>query len=253
MNWFIPSALNRSFTRRASLRFLGGTLLAVAGCQRRAAVSQESWSAIAQVPVTAACVVRPSQTEGPFFVDQRLNRSDIRSSTDGKLQTGTPLRLRFQVSHLNQTACVPLPGAIVDVWHCNAEGVYSDVEALRSGSRSTSDSGFLRGYQETAADGTAEFLTIYPGWYPGRAVHIHFKIRTSAQSEQVYEFTSQLYFDDALTDQVHAQPPYNQRGQGAIRNTEDGIFARGGSELLLAVTPADAGYAATFEIALQFT
>lgn len=97
----------------------------------------------------------------------------------------------------------------------------------------------------------ARFTTIYPGWYPGRAVHIHFKIRSDASASSAYEFTSQLFFDDALTDQVHAQAPYSAKGQRALRNSGDGIYNQGGSQLVLNVTENSDGYAGVFDIALE--
>jgi protocatechuate 3,4-dioxygenase beta subunit len=110
---------------------------------------------------------------------------------------------------------------------------------------------FLRGYQVTGSNGVAQFATIYPGWYRGRTVHVHFKIRSAPSRTPGFEFTSQLYFDDALTDQVHAREPYATKGQRSRRNTGDGIFTRGGSELLLAATRSGQGYASTFRIALH--
>jgi hypothetical protein len=83
---------------------------------------------------------------------------------------------------------------------------------------------FLRGYQVTDANGVAAFSTIYPGWYNGRAVHIHFKLRLYAGSTKTYEFTSQFFFDDALTDAVYAQSPYSSRSSRDTRNASDGIY-----------------------------
>jgi protocatechuate 3,4-dioxygenase beta subunit len=134
----------------------------------------------------------------------------------------------------------------VDVWHCDATGLYSDVEA-----NGTVGQEFLRGYQVTDANGVARFTTIYPGWYQGRAVHIHFKVRSAASASSAYEFTSQLFFDDDLTDQVHAEEPYASKGQRDMLNSEDGIYNQGGSQLVLAVTETSDGYAATFDIALE--
>lgn len=196
------------------------------------------------------CVVRPEQTEGPYFVDTRLNRSDIRSdpARDGAVAAGTPLQLTFNVSQLAAAACTPLAGAMVDVWQCDALGVYSGVSDPQF---DTSGQQFLRGHQITDARGIARFTTIYPGWYPGRAVHIHFKVRTQPVAARGYEFTSQLYFPDAVTDVVHAQPPYATKGTRDRRNEQDRIYnGSGGSRLV--VTPERAGdeYAATFEIAL---
>ena len=196
-----------------------------------------------------SCVVRPEQTEGPYFVDERLNRSDIRSDpTDGRVRPGTPLALTLLVSRLSTGDCQPLPGAQVDIWHCDAQGVYSDVQ---DPGFSSIGQKFLRGYQVTDARGAAQFVTVYPGWYPGRTVHIHFKIRTATVARRTFEFTSQLYFDDGLTDRVHADPPYAATGLRTTRNQQDWIFRRGGDQLLLAPTTMAGGYSATFAIGLQ--
>jgi protocatechuate 3,4-dioxygenase beta subunit len=195
------------------------------------------------------CVVRPEQTEGPYFVDERLNRSDIRSEPGSTaLIEGTPLELAFKVSSLGRDHCVPLAGAYVDLWHCDAMGMYSDVE---DGQFNTVGKKFLRGYQVTNDAGIARFTTIYPGWYPGRTVHIHFKIRTGSSSQSRHEFTSQLYFDDALTDRVHAREPYARNGPRELRNNGDGIFRDGGRELILAPSEGRSGLQATFDVALQ--
>ena len=201
---------------------------------------------VAEAVAALACVVRPEQTEGPYFVDTRLNRADIRAEpSDGTLSDGVPLRLTFSVAQVSAAGCTPLEGAVVDIWHCDAQGAYSGVGGAPTA--------FLRGYQATDAAGRAEFLTIYPGWYRGRAVHIHFKIRTDPDAVQGGEFTSQLYFDDALTDQVHAQPPYAARGQRDRRNADDGIFGQGGEQLTLQLTPDGAGYVAAFDIGVDLS
>ncbi len=196
-----------------------------------------------------SCVVRPEQTEGPYFVDERLNRSDIRSDpTDGRVRPGTPLALTLLVSRLNAGDCQALPGAQVDIWHCDALGVYSNV---RDPGFNTISQKFLRGYQVTDARGAARFVTVYPGWYASRTVHIHFKIRTAPVAQRSFEFTSQLYFDDVLTDRVHADPSYAARGPRTARNQHDWIFRHGGDQLMLAPTTVTDGYAATFAIGLQ--
>jgi protocatechuate 3,4-dioxygenase beta subunit len=196
-----------------------------------------------------ACVVRPQQTEGPYFVDERLERSDIRSDpADGSVRPGVALRLAFRVSGIAGGGCAPLVGALVDVWHCDALGVYAGV---RDGSFDTRGAKFLRGYQLTNAAGLAQFATVYPGWYSGRAVHIHFKIRTTPAAGRGLEFTSQLYFDESVTDQVHAQPPYDRKGRRDTPNASDGIFRAGGIQLLLPIVAEGAGFATTFDVALQ--
>lgn len=232
-------------TRREALGLLaaGGLALTLSPMGR----GQGEGRAAAAEP--RACIARPALTEGPYFVDAKLDRSDIRSDpADGSVKPGAPLRLALRVSRLAAGACAPLPGASVDVWHCDALGVYSDVSDPGG---STIGKKFLRGYQVTDADGLARFTTIYPGAYPGRAVHIHFKIRSAAGGGRMHEFTSQLFFDDGLTDQVHAQPPYATRGQSRLRNARDGIYRNAGAQLTLAVAPAAPGYAASFDLALQ--
>ena len=195
-----------------------------------------------------ACTVRPQQIEGPYFVDTRLNRSDIRSDPRTKtVSEGVPLYLKFAVSRTEGSGCLPLAGAQVDVWHCDAEGLYSDTDDFQEDTRGYR---FLRGYQITDRNGAASFTTIYPGWYPGRTVHIHFKVRVG-KGPGGKEFTSQIYFDDALTDVVHAQLPYAKRGPRKVRNNRDVVSLIGGSKLLLPLTEQKKGYAGTFEVSLE--
>lgn len=195
------------------------------------------------------CIVRPELTEGPYFVDEMINRSDIRSDpSDGSVKDGTPLQLTFRVTRINND-CVPLEGAMVDVWHCDALGVYSDVS---DPGFNTQGQKFLRGFQLTDANGVAQFITIYPGWYQGRTVHIHFKIRTDAAGGGTYDFTSQLFFDDPLSDRVYTQEPYASKpGTRSPRNDGDGIYQQSGGQLLLQLTETAEGFASTFDIGLQ--
>lgn len=196
-----------------------------------------------------ACVVTPEQTEGPYFVDERLNRSDIRvDPSDGSVRAGVPLTLGLHISSVGSAGCTPVVGAIVDVWHCDAAGVYSDAT---DPSFRTVGKKFLRGYQVTDANGSVQFTTIYPGWYPGRTVHIHFKVRANDKSGRGQELTSQLYFDDALTDRIHAQSPYAGKGPRTVKNHRDGLFRSGGGQLMLSPVQSGQGYAATFDIGLQ--
>jgi protocatechuate 3,4-dioxygenase beta subunit len=127
-------------------------------------------------------------------------------------------------------------------------GAYSDVKDRLF---DTSGQKFLRGHLMTDAAGAAKFVTIYPGWYPGRAVHLHFKVRTAPAADKAYEFTSQFYFDEPLTDRVHAREPYAAHTGERMRNERDGIFKDGGRQLILGVTEATGGYAATFDLAMR--
>lgn len=195
---------------------------------------------------TNGCFARPDLTEGPYFVDEKLNRSDIRTDPASKIAVpGVPLELNFRVYSFGGGACGALADAMVDIWHCDAIGRYSDVRQ-----NNTAGQKFLRGYQMTDKDGIAKFITIYPGWYRGRAVHIHFKIRTQ-KANLNYEFTSQVFFDDALSDKIFAQTPYAANGKNETPNSRDGIFRDGGDQLLLKLTPLDNGYSSTFEVGLD--
>jgi len=203
----------------------------------------------AQVP---GCVVVPAQMEGPYFVDARLNRSDIRTDpTDQAVSPGVPLRVAFRVSQMSAAgACGPLAGALVDLWQCDALGVYSDF-ADTTAKFDARGKKFLRGYQVTDAKGLVEFTTIYPGWYPGRAVHLHFKVRTNPNGPRGTDFTSQLYFDEAVTDRVHARAPYTSKGRRTTTNESDGIFKSGGRQLMLKLTENANNVAGTFEMAVK--
>jgi len=229
-----------------------GVLVAACTGRNPSALSSPSASASASSSslATPACVVTPAETEGPYFVDERLNRSDITTDpSNGSAQSGMPLALTFNVARMGTSGCTALSGAQVDVWHCDASGVYSDVSAQSSvGKR------FLRGYQVTDAGGVAKFTTIYPGWYSGRAVHIHFKIRTFAGTSKTYEFTSQLFFDDTTTDLVYKNAPYSGRPSRDTRNQTDMVYTSNGNSgamLLATLTPSGTGYAAAFAIGLN--
>lgn len=200
---------------------------------------------------SAQCVVRPQQTEGPYFRDEKLERYDITTDPGtGKQSEGIPFEIEFRISKMDSDDCVPLAGALVDLWHCDALGIYSDVLDSNFDTRGQK---FLRGYQNTDSQGIAKFRTIYPGWYQGRTVHLHFKIRTSPVSDEGYEFTSQIYFDDSISDEIFENEPYASKGQQRTKNTNDGIFRSGGENLVLALAKEDGIYRGTFDIALQIT
>ena len=151
-----------------------------------------------------ACRVTAEQAEGPFYFDVDSIRSDIREN-----RPGTPLRLSFRVREAG--SCEPIADAVVDIWHCDAGGVYSGFDE-GEGER------FLRGRQVTDRRGVAEFQTIYPGWYPGRTTHIHAKVHLDRQTA----LTTQVYFDDEVTNRVYGKPPYESGRDSS--NSGDGIF-----------------------------
>jgi protocatechuate 3,4-dioxygenase beta subunit len=229
-------------TRRELLSLLGAAMLV----RRADAQPAPASSGTGKPP---ACILTAEQTEGPYFVDRRLKRSDIRADpSDGSVRAGIPLTLLLRISSIDAGGCMPVAGAMVDIWHCDANGVYSDVA---DPSVRTAGKQFLRGYQVTDGNGAVQFTTIYPGWYPGRAVHIHFKVRAKSKSGANHELTSQLYFDDAVTGRVHAQAPYSGRGKSIWTNERDGIFRHGGRHLMLALAGSGQGYDASFDIGLR--
>jgi protocatechuate 3,4-dioxygenase beta subunit len=207
-------------------------------------------------------VVTPAVTEGPFFVDERLNRSDLIGRSKRKTVLGAlPITLKIKVNQINGTTVTPLTGAQVDVWHADAAGVYSDEPSQQLQSEDTTGLYFLRGYQVTNTNGVARFNTVYPGWYDGRTTHIHFKIRLfDSGGNTTYEFTSQLFFNQKISTNVYANSPYTKQGTSAVRNGTDTVFNetdsdgdKVGPQLLLTLTPNATGYFASFVVTLDMT
>jgi protocatechuate 3,4-dioxygenase beta subunit len=197
------------------------------------------------------------QTEGPYFVDGMPNRSDIRSDpSDSSVQQGIPLHLVVHIYSIDNGSCTPLKGARVDIRHANSQGVYSGVK-----DQGTMGKKFLRGYQMTDNNGTVRFTTIYPGWYQGRAIHIHDKVRTFNGSEKTLEWTAQLYLNNSINQQVSMQPPYSNHGSPQTTNEQDGIYTgastdgmisrNSGEHLLLNLTKDKQSYFGTFNIVLN--
>jgi protocatechuate 3,4-dioxygenase beta subunit len=173
-------------------------------------------AAAAEFDESATCTVAAELTEGPYYFDVDAIRSDIRED-----RAGTLLRLGLRVRDAG--TCEPIENAIVDVWHCDAEGLYSGFESASTGGpgggRSDQET-YLRGAQATNAGGIAEFRTVYPGAYPGRTVHIHAKVHLDRRTV----LTTQVFFDDGFTDRVYAEPPYRRQPARDVRNDSDPIF-----------------------------
>ena len=261
----------------------------------------------------APCVMTPELEEGPYYVDSELMRRDIR---EGK--PGLPLHLRIAVVH--KTTCKPLPDAAVDIWHCDAMGIYSGYESQslmpagppgeagpggRSprgpgdrpsgppldahgnplpppdgfggpGGRGPGGSGggpphshitdndrFFRGVQISDVKGNVDFLTVYPGWYQGRDIHIHVKVHVGGKDTPGHDktlkdakadpevhvyaggqtcFTGQIAFDDAFTDRVAKLAPYNTHNLRRTRIAEDGVFQGHANDVLLSINQLDAAH-----------
>jgi protocatechuate 3,4-dioxygenase beta subunit len=213
-----------TFTRRTTLAKLGGVVLAAAGGGSLLA-DEASGGNRAVESGAVACVLTPELTEGPYYIAGEKLRRDIRES-----HPGTRLLLHLRV--LNAATCKPIRGAAVDIWHADAAGNYSGFGS------DTSSRTFLRGIQKTDKNGLAVFTTIYPGWYRGRAVHIHIKVHVGGSVVH----TGQIFFTDALTAAVYKAAPYAARGNPDTPNARDSIFVNGGKRSLLTVSKNGGGY-----------
>jgi protocatechuate 3,4-dioxygenase beta subunit len=213
------SALNRrDLMRTAGVATLGTAAAGVLTSQLAAALQPSARmnleAALANIGAPAAlmsgiCTLTPAAVEGPYYLNNRLNRQDI---SEGK--PGLETWYFFLVVDQN---CNAVPGAIVDLWHNDGLGVYSGFA-----SQGTAGQTFIRGVQIADGNGLVAFKSIYPGWYPGRCTHLHLKVHVGTSTR----LTSQTYFNDALSDLVHTRVmPYSQRGAaGRTRNTQDNIF-----------------------------
>ena len=180
------------------------------------------------------CVLTPEQTEGPYYIAGEKVRRNI---TDGR--PGTPLTLRLTV--VDARTCKPIKGAAVDIWHCDASGEYS---GFGGGSASRT---FMRGVQRTNANGVVIFKTVYPGWYPGRTVHVHVKVHVRGNVVH----TGQLYFSDRVTDAVYRRAPYSRRPNRETRNDDDRLFRNGGRRSLLRLSRSGAGYVGSLRMGVR--
>jgi protocatechuate 3,4-dioxygenase beta subunit len=185
----------------------------------------------------ASCTVSPEQTEGPYYFDVDSIRGDIREDRDG-----VPLRLATRI--LDASTCAPITNAVVDIWHCDAEGSYSGFEAASVqgaiGGKSD-DNTYLRGAQVTNSDGVTEFVTVYPGWYQGRTVHIHAKVHLDRETL----LTTQLYFPESINDAVSLREPYASDTGRDTTNESDAIFDE---QLVMTVNPDGDGYLAVMTV-----
>jgi protocatechuate 3,4-dioxygenase beta subunit len=181
-------------------------------------------------------VLTPEQTEGPYYIPGEKVRRNI---TEGR--PGLPLALRLAV--VDVSTCRPIKGAAVDIWHCDARGLYSGEAANNTVGRT-----FMRGIQRTNAAGLAIFETAYPGWYQGRTVHIHVKVHVAGNVAH----TGQLYFPDSLTDAVYRKAPYARRAAGrTTRNVDDAIFRNGGRQSMLGLRKSSNGYVGRITMGVQ--
>ena len=238
---------NTDISRRGALAGLAGSA-ALLGTGTGVSAAAPDTSAAAPLSAGASahgvCHMTPRMVEGPFYFDPALVRRDI---AEGR--AGVPLRVVVQIT--DGATCQPIPGARVDLWHCDATGQYSGYDG-QGDDRSISTKGetFLRGTQTTNATGDVEFMTIYPGWYRGRTTHIHFKVLLDEKSM----LTGQMYFPDALSEYIFTNiSPYTERtAKRDTLNSTDWIAAADGDHITYVSVREEAdAYVATLVIGVD--
>jgi protocatechuate 3,4-dioxygenase beta subunit len=201
-------------TRRQLVRDATGLGLSAAGLGLLACDDDET-VADAAAP---SCTLTREVTEGPYYLDLDKVRRNI---TEGK----RGLRLDLRIKVVDADTCKPHDNAAVEIWHCDAGGTYSGFSQEGTEGRT-----YLRGTQLTDESGVARFRTIYPGWYQGRAIHIHMKVHVGGRTVH----TGQLFFNDSVSDRVVRLSPYGSHPGGRLRNRADQIYRQaGGSGALL--------------------
>lgn len=224
--------MSRELLDRRRLLVLGATgaaSIGVAGCAH---------SEPRQASGSAKPVLTAQATEGPYYFDAQKERADI---TEG--HAGVPLDVRFVVC--DETGA-PLRNARVDIWHCNAAGLYSGYSGQGDdGQASTEGETFLRGYIATDAKGVALFRTIYPGWYRGRTTHIHFKVAAGGRTI----LTSQFFLPDALSEFLYTSlSDYHRTAVRDTLNSTDGIALEAGETVIGNVREEADRYVASLNI-----
>ncbi|RPE44261.1 dioxygenase-like protein [Streptomyces sp. Ag109_O5-1] len=243
----------RSVGRRTVLVATGTTAAALAV---GAAVSTEAPAAVAAPNVrpaaaAAVCTLTEEQTEGPYYLDGALVRTNI---TEGK--SGIALSLALTVVN---SACTVIPNALVEVWHADALGEYSGYVG-NNGHSESDDGTFLRGGVLTNSSGVANITTIYPGWYQGRCIHIHVKVHTGVTLTSDGSFsggttvhTGQLFIDETITTAVAKVSPYSTNTVTRTTLSGDSVYDGGGasSGLLTVTGSTSAGYTGTLTLGVS--
>jgi protocatechuate 3,4-dioxygenase beta subunit len=195
----------------------------VDSCKKQTAVSSPTTTG------SGNCIVTPTEVEGPYpyvggEITNPLQRADITAD-----QTGIPLILNFTIVDTNSN-CAPVSGARLDIWHCNKDGYYSGYGGQNGGSLGTQSytgQTWLRGYQLADVKGSVVFTTIYPGWYMGRATHIHLEVFVN----NVLKKATQITFPETISDVVHVSSLYAAHGINSMRASSDGIFNNSAGDL----------------------
>jgi protocatechuate 3,4-dioxygenase beta subunit len=223
--------------RREAMGVIGAAGAALAfGCSgsptAASSTSTTGTSSGTTTGTNAACAVTPTETVGPYPSLVDLIRSDIR---EGK--SGVPLTLTITVVNVS-SSCAAVSNANVEIWQCDAAGNYSEYGTQTAQT-------YLRGIQTTDGNGNATFTTIYPGWYQGRATHIHVEVTINGRSVKA----TQMAFPESINAAVYATGVYASRGANPMSNASDGIFADSlSSELVTPVGDPVSGYTALFQV-----
>ena len=161
------------------------------------------------------CQLSPRETAGPFpnKTPAQLVKENIISD-----RKGVPLLMTFTIQDQSND-CNPIEGALVDVWHCDAQGAYSQYGGIRMQEADHTGKNFLRGRQTTDANGQVSFISIFPGWYPGRAPHIHLEV-LDANGKSIR--ITQVAFPEEVCNEVYAFRDYN--GKADTSNARDSLF-----------------------------
>ena len=224
-----------TITRRGSLLRLGGFLVTAVGVGGWRIAESEGAGPAAVASGAVSCVLTPEQTEGPYYISGEKLRRNI---TEGR--PGAALLLRAFV--VDASTCKPIKSAVVDIWHADALGIYSGAIANNAGTN------FMRGIQKTDSAGLAHFQSVYPGWYQGRAVHIHVKVHLGGSVVH----TGQLFFPAEVTNAVYEKSPYRTHGTHPdTLNANDAIFRNGGSKGMLALKKSGSGYIGTIAMGVH--
>lgn len=215
----------KDFIKKAGLGLISGPIVL------RGNSYFQTRSLLKATPPPFNCVLAPTQTGGPFYLDPEYDRKNITED-----QPGLPLKLKIKV--LGVDNCEPVPNALVNIWHCDARGVYSEFGQVAGNPADASDSSWLRGYQVTDANGICEFETIFPGWYPGRATHIHFDVHlgfepggeVDSRHDPTSTFYSQMYLPNAIKTKVYSDhEAYAAKGDNPTGTNNDSLFKNAGS------------------------
>ena len=195
---------------------------------------------------TGACVLIPSETEGPFPLDlsttnsAKYFRQDVR---EGK--AGVELRLKMRITGLDN--CLPMNNVRVNIWHCDKDGIYSGYNNnMNAGDTAAT---YLRGYQMTNAYGEVDFVTIFPGWYSGRLCHIHFQVYVSS----VYKAVSQMTFDIPTKNALYtSHSSIYTKGADPMTVASDNVFSDGVTYQMATLTAnSDGSYSSLMEVTIN--